>query len=116
MPAAYLDDAFAMVARTAERFQLSNLHRIRGDLLFDRGTPESAAEAEAEFRRAIEVAREQKALSWELRATLRLARLWRARGQRDEPRTLLADIYGRFTEGLQAPDLIEARALLDELG
>jgi predicted ATPase len=110
---AILDEAFAMVERTAERFQLANLHRIRGDLLLDRG---DAAGAEAEYLRAIEVARAQKALAWELRAATSLYRLRGAQGRRDEARTMLANVYGRFTEGFQTPDLVEAQALLAEPG
>jgi hypothetical protein len=112
---AVLDEAFAMVERTAERFQLSNLHRIRGDLLLDRQTPEGAAGAEAEYLRAIEVARTQQARSWELRAAIRLARLRTAHGRRADARAGLAPLYEWFTEGFQTPDLVEAKTLLDEL-
>jgi predicted ATPase len=101
---ASLDDAFAMVERTAERFQLSNLHRIRGDLLLDRG---DAAGAEAEYLRAIEVARGQNALTWELRAATSLYRV------RPDARAALANVCGRFTEGFQTPDFLEAKTLLD---
>jgi predicted ATPase len=64
---------------------------------------------------AIEVARRQKAKSWELRATMSFARLLRDSGRREEARTMLAKIYGWFTEGIDTPDLKDVKALLDEL-
>ena len=74
-----------------------------------------AAKAEAYFERALAVAREQQAKSWELRATMSMARLWRDQGKRDEARDLLAPVYGWFTEGFDTLDLKEAKALLEEL-
>ena len=78
--------------------------------------PGAIAEAEGCFHRAIEIARSQKARSWELRAATSLARLWRDQGRRNEARSLLAPIYGWFTEGFDTADLKDAKALLDELG
>jgi predicted ATPase len=74
-----------------------------------------AAKAEAYFERALVVAREQQAKSWELRTAMSMARLWRDQGKRDEARDLLAPVYGWFTEGFDTLDLKEAKALLDEL-
>jgi predicted ATPase len=68
-----------------------------------------AAKAEAYFERALAVARQQQAKSWELRAATSMARLWRDRGQRDEARDLLAPVYGWFTEGFDTLDLKEAK-------
>ena len=73
------------------------------------------AEAQNCFERAIEIARTQSAKSFELRATMRLARLLSKQGRRDEARAMLADIYNWFTEGFDTADLKEAKALLDEL-
>ena len=70
---------------------------------------------EAYFERALAVAREQQAKSWELRAAMSMARLWRDQGKRDEARELLAPVYGWFTEGFDTLDLKQAKALLDEL-
>jgi predicted ATPase len=67
------------------------------------------------FRAAIDIARAQSAKSWELRATTSLARLLATQGHRDEARTMLAEIYGWFTEGFDTADLKDAKALLDEL-
>jgi predicted ATPase len=92
----------------------AELHRIRGELLRT-AHPGATAEAEADFHRAITVARRQDAKLWELRAATSLARLWRDRGKRDEARALVAPVYGWFTEGFDTPDLKEAKALLDEL-
>ena len=74
-----------------------------------------AAKAEAYLERALAVARRQQAKSWELRAAMSMARLWRDQGKRDEARDLLAPVYGWFTEGFETRDLKEAKALLDEL-
>jgi predicted ATPase len=74
-----------------------------------------AAKAEVYFERALSVARKQQAKSWEPRAAMSMARLWRDQGKRDEARELLAPVYGWFTEGFHTLDLKEAKALLDEL-
>jgi predicted ATPase len=75
----------------------------------------STSEAESAFRRAIEIAQQQSAKSWELRATMSLARLLAKQGRRDEARAMLAEIYGWFTEGFDTADLRDAKALIDEL-
>jgi predicted ATPase len=74
-----------------------------------------AVKAEAHFERAIAIASEQRAKSWELRAATSMARLWRDQGNRQQARDLLAPIYAWFTEGFDTPDLTQAKALLDEL-
>ena len=73
------------------------------------------AKAERYFQDALAVARQQQAKSWELRAAMSMARLWRDQDRRDEARELLAPVYGWFTEGFDTRDLKEAKALLDEL-
>jgi DNA-binding SARP family transcriptional activator len=85
----------------------AELHRLRGELM-----PE---EAEACYRQAIENALRHGTRMWELRASVSLARLWHAAGRIDEARDLLGAVYGRFAEGFDTPDLIEARTLLNEL-
>ena len=75
----------------------------------------NTAKAEAYFERALAVARQQQAKSWELRAATSLARLWRDQGKREEARDLLAPVYGWFTEGFDTRDLKEAEALLSTL-
>ena len=72
-------------------------------------------EAEACFHQALDVSCRQQAKSWELRAAISLSRLWQQQGKRAEAYTLLAPIYGWFTEGFDTADLQEAKALLEEL-
>ena len=74
-----------------------------------------AAKAEACFERALAVARKQQAKSWELRAAMSMARLWRGQGKPQQARELLAPVYGWFTEGFDTLDLKEAKTLLDRL-
>ena len=73
-----------------------------------------AAKAEAYFEQALLVARQQQAKSWELRASMSLARLWRNQGKVQQARDLLAPVYGWFTEGFDTRDLKEAKALLEQ--
>ena len=74
-----------------------------------------ATEAQTHFERALSLARQQQAKSWELRAAMSLARLWRDQGKPQQARELLAPVYGWFTEGFDTRDLKEAKKLLDEL-
>jgi class 3 adenylate cyclase/predicted ATPase len=109
-----LSEALVLTVTSGVRWFEAELHRHRGELLRT-AHPRAEAEAEAAFCRAIEIARRQNAKLWELRAAVSLARLWRDQDKRDEARVHLAPIYGWFGEGLDTPDLQEARALLDEL-
>jgi len=104
----------ALMERTGERMYEAELHRMRGELLLMQEAAD-LSEAENCFRAAIEVARHQSAKSLELRATIGLARLFAKQGRRNEARTMLAEIYGWFTEGFDTADLRDAKALLDEL-
>ena len=94
---------------------MAELVRVRGELLLLQGAPGAAAAAEDHFRQALDWARRQGALSWELRAATSLARLPRDRDRVDEARDLLAPIYERFTEGFGTADLQAGKKLLDEL-
>ena len=93
-----LEEGFASVAKTGEQLSSPSLHHVKGELLLVQN-PSDGAEAELCFRTAIEIARRQSARSEELRATTSLARLLAKQGNRDEARTMLAEIYGWFTEG-----------------
>jgi class 3 adenylate cyclase/tetratricopeptide (TPR) repeat protein len=106
-----LDQAAAMLATTKERWAEADMHRLRGTVL----QAANEAAAEASYRQALGVAREQNARFWELRAAVDLARLWHRQGKRSEARELLAPVYGWFTEGLDSPSLQDARAVLAEL-
>jgi len=77
--------------------------------------PQAEAEAEASFLKAIDIARQQQAKSWELRAVTSLARLWQQQGKKTEARQMLVEIYGWFTEGFDTKDLQEAGVLLTSL-
>ena len=110
----YIDQAIRRVETTKEKWYEAEVHRIAGEIALM--SPErDAAKAEAYFERSLEIAREQQAKSWELRATMSMARLWRDQGKRNEARKLLAPVYGWFTEGFETLDLNQAKALLDEL-
>jgi predicted ATPase len=74
-----------------------------------------ATKAQAYFERALAVARQQQAKSWELRAATSMASLWRDQGKRQQAHDLLAPIHGWFTEGFDTLDLREAKALLEQL-
>jgi class 3 adenylate cyclase/predicted ATPase len=109
-----IDEASTIVETTKERWCEAEVHRVAGELALK--SPErDAAKAEAYFERALSVARHQQAKSWELRAAMSMARLWRDQGKRQQARDLLAPVYGWFTEGFDTLDLKQARALLDEL-
>jgi predicted ATPase len=109
----HVGEAITAVETTKETWYEAEVHRIAGEIALM--SPErDAAKAEACFERALAVAREQQAKSWELRAAMSMARLWRDQGKRDEARELLAPVYGWFTEGFDTLDLKQAKALLAE--
>ena len=93
-------------------FEAELLHRVPGDLLNAAG---DRSGAERHYRQAIAVAERQSAKLFQLRASTSLARLWRDQGKRAEARDLLGPIYNWFTEGFDAPDLKDAKALLEQL-
>ena len=109
-----IGEAVTMVETTKERWCEAEINRMAGEIALM--SPElDTAKSEAYFERALTVARRQQAKSWELRAAMSMARLWRDQGKRKEARDLLAPVYGWFTEGFDTVDLKEAKALLDEL-
>jgi predicted ATPase len=100
--------------KAKERWHEADIYRMAGEIVLM--SPESdAAKAEAYFERALAVARQQQAKSWELRAATSYARLMRDLGQVKEAHDLLAPTYGWFTEGFDTRDLKEAKVLLDTL-
>jgi class 3 adenylate cyclase/predicted ATPase len=108
-----LSDGWQIIERTGERWLEAELCRHKGELVLRDGQPDAA---EALFRKALNIAEQQEARLWELRAAMSLARLRRDRGCPAEARDLLAPIYDWFTEGFDTPDLKEAKRLLEELG
>jgi predicted ATPase len=103
-----------LMSETGELLWCADVLRIEGELRLLCGA--STKEAEESFVQALEVARKQRAKSFELRAAMSMTRLWRDHGERDEARDLLAPVYGWFTEGFDTFDLKQAKALLTELG
>ena len=108
-------DALAMVATTQERFCESELLRLDGVALQRQSALDATAKAEARFKQALFVAREQQAKAWELRAAISLASLWITRGKRKEACELLRPIYAWFDEGTSTGDCKAAKRLLDEI-
>ncbi len=111
-----VDEALARVTQQSDGLTFEpEMLRLRGALTLGQAGPGSAEAAEESFLKAIEVARGRQSRSWELRAAMDLARLWRRLGRVADAQSRLAGIYGWFTEGYDTPDLREARALLEEL-
>ncbi len=107
--------ALEIVEGIGERYTEVNIRVIRGHLLLH-STDDGAAKAQAEFARAIALARAQGALSYELHATVALARLLGDNGERLRAHAMLAPVYARFSEGFATPALRDAKTLLDALG
>ena len=103
-----------IIETTTERWFEAEVHRTAGEIALKSPEPD-AAKAQAYFERALAVARQQQAKSWELRAAMSLARLWRDQGKPQQASELLAPVYGWFTEGFDTRDLKETKALLEEL-
>jgi tetratricopeptide (TPR) repeat protein len=109
-----INEALALVRKNGERWWETEIYCLKGHLLLAQ-SPDHEAEAEKCFRQAIEIARERKTKSLELKAVVSLSRLLRDQGKREAACDALADVYGWFTEGFDTPYLEEAQALLDEL-
>jgi tetratricopeptide (TPR) repeat protein len=107
-----IEEALADIGQNEERGAIPELLRLKGELLERASQPDQADQS---FRQAIAEANDQEAKSFELRATMSLARLLDRTGRRDEARTMLAEIYNWFTEGFDTTDLKDAKSLLDEL-
>jgi predicted ATPase len=109
-----IGEAMNVVETTKERWYEAEVNRIAGEIALLSLEPD-VGKAEMYFERALAIAREQQAKSWELRAATSMARLWLDQGKGPQARGLLASVYGWFTEGFDTLDLKEAKALLDEL-
>jgi predicted ATPase/DNA-binding winged helix-turn-helix (wHTH) protein len=112
---ATIDQALMRSERDEERWYMAEFLRIKGELLCLEDTPRAIREAKEQFRRSLECARQQDALSWELRTSISLARLHQGQGQFIEARDALAPVYRRFNEGFQTVDLKTAKALMEAL-
>jgi predicted ATPase len=109
-----MGEALAALEATKEGIFEAEVNRVAGEIALKSPQPK-AAQAETYLERALAVARQQQAKSWELRASMSLARLWRDQGKPQQARELLAPVYGWFTEGFDTLDLKEAKALLEDL-
>jgi predicted ATPase len=112
-----VDEGLALIEPTGARSPEAELHRAKGELLLkaECAARHAALTPEACFHKALEIARQQHAKSWELRAATSLARLWQQQGKRQDASALLAPVYSWFTEGFDTADLREAKELLEEL-
>jgi predicted ATPase len=131
-----VQDAFQVMEKKGERMAETELYRIKGELTLQQQFqvpsskfqvsnpqpltpnpqhPTPSTQAEAYFLRAIDIARQRGAKSFELRATVSLARLWQQQGKQHAARNTLSEIYGWFTEGFATADLQEAKHLLAEM-
>ena len=109
-----LREGWEVMERTGQHLWQAEVCRLKGVLLLQQHG-QVQAEAEACFQQAIKIAQQQHAKSWELRASVSLARLWQSQAKQAEAHQLLAEIYGWFTEGFDTAGLKEAKALLAEL-
>jgi tetratricopeptide (TPR) repeat protein len=122
---AILSEALAIEQKSGDCACEAELYRLKGELLLiqaGRGCSPNVltegsvlSEAEACFHKSMEIARNQSARSWELRAAMSLGRLWERQGRKEEARRIVAEVYGWFTEGFDTKDLREANALLEGL-
>src|SRR5262249_12079578 len=110
----HIDEALKTIETTDETWCEPDIHRIAGELALRAPDPD-ISNAEMHFGRALAIARQQQAKSWELRAAMSLTKLWRDRGNYEEARELLVPVYDWFTEGFNTHDLREAKALVDAL-
>jgi predicted ATPase len=107
-----IDEAMMAAETTKERWHEADVHRLAGEIALLSPEPDAA---KAYFERALSVARAQQAKSWELRAAMSMARMWRDQGKHKQAHDLLAPFYGWFTEGFATLDLKQAKVLLDAL-
>jgi len=112
---AIIAESLALVEHMGEHYWEAEIWRIKGELLLKAAADNAQAEAASCYCRAIEIARRQSAKTFELRATMSLARLWQQQGKTAQAQRILAEIYGWFTEGFDTADLQEAKALLEAL-
>jgi predicted ATPase len=110
-----VSEALARVEAGTGHMVQAELYRLQGALVLDKGEAGSLQDAEASFLKAMDIARTQQALAWELRACMDLSRLWQRSGRGWAARERLSTVYSQFSEGFDTPDLREARGLLEEL-
>jgi predicted ATPase len=109
-----IGEATAAIEMTKQRWCEAEVNRVAGEITLISPEPD-AAKAQEYFERALAVARQQQAKSWELRAAMSMARLWCDQGKRNEARDLLTPVYNGFTEGFDTCDLKDAKSLVSAL-
>jgi predicted ATPase len=110
---AAVDEAEAVKCKFDERYMEAEIFRLKGELLLRRGEDDGVAKGL--FERSLEVARAQKAKTWELRTAISLARMLQKQGEVQEASSLVEGVYRWFSEGFGTADLRDARAFLDEV-
>ena len=110
---ATINDALVRCEQFGERWCISELLRVKGELELLGPSADAASEAANHFLQAMDWARRQNAPTWELRAATSLARLRQQQNRNADAREILAPVYGQFTEGFGTPDLVAAKTLLD---
>jgi predicted ATPase/DNA-binding winged helix-turn-helix (wHTH) protein len=110
-----IEEAIGRCEQDDERWHMAEFLRVKGEIFRFQSGPSATEAAEDNFCQSLDWARRQGVLSWELRATMSLARLRQARGDVIETREALVSVYSRFKEGLQTADLKAAKALIEAL-
>lgn len=110
-----ISEALAQAIRNNELWCMPELLRVKGEIALLESASGVETVAEECFAESLDLARQQKALSWELRIALSLARLRRTQNRTREARSLLGAVYSTFREGFGTADLKSARQMLDEL-
>jgi predicted ATPase len=112
---ATVDEALGRCEARDERWYVAELLRIKGELLLHESEHRSISTAEQCFGEALELARRQGTLFWELRSALSLARLRIGQDRRGDARAVLVPVYAKFAEGFETADLRHAGAMLEQL-
>jgi DNA-binding SARP family transcriptional activator/predicted ATPase len=107
-----LSEALRLREQSGESWTDAEIHRTRGDLLLRKSDPRGA---EVSYQRAVSIAKEQGARSFELRAALCLSRMWTGQGKHDQAAGFLRKYLAKFGKGFDSSDFKEVRSLLDEL-
>jgi predicted ATPase len=107
-----LQDVIALAETRGEFYFLSELHRMKAELFL---IDEKQSEAEASFQKALQIARQQNAKSWELRAAIGLSKLWADQGKTGQAKEILLPLYRWFTEGFETKEYIQAKQLLEQI-
>jgi len=110
-----VDQALLRAEHHGERWYSAEFLRIKGELLRAEHTPQSRLQTEEQSHRSLACAREQEALSWELRTSISLSRMYQEQGQTHAAWDALTPVYARFKEGFNTADLKAAKALINQL-